>query len=149
MRNGFTLIEILTVVMIIFIVIGGAAFAVGGARSSANDNRRKADLAAIASGLEKYRSDCGAYPTESEFNAVAVGGNLTGNGSTPACTSGSVYINGKPGDLERPTRSYSYRLISSSKYVLCASLDAAPTPGMDTAMCASCGTPCNYVVQSP
>ncbi len=148
-KSGFTLIEVLVVVVIMGIILAGIAFAVRGARGNANDNRRKADLATIASGLEKYRSDCGVYPSESQFNGVAVGGNLAGDGSTPVCTATSIYISGKPGDLERPTRVYSYSLLPNSHYVLCASLEAAPTPTMNVGSCALCVTACNYVVTSP
>ncbi|OGM32513.1 hypothetical protein A2803_03560 [Candidatus Woesebacteria bacterium RIFCSPHIGHO2_01_FULL_44_21] len=148
MRKGFTLLEVLVVIVIIIIVFSAMAFALGGSRQQARDERRKADLALIASGLEKYRADCGVYPTAAYYNAVTTGANLVGNGSTPACTSASVYMDNKPGDPESPSRIYSYNLLSSASYALCASLDNVSS-AMDTSNCASCGIACNYITTNP
>lgn len=149
-RGGFTLLEILVVVVIIIIVFGAMAFGLGGARSSARDDRRKADLALVSSGLEKYRADCGVYPTTSQYNAVATGGDLTGDGSTPACTAASIYIDGKPNDPEGPTRVYAYTAgATGNSYNICASLEQPPSASMDTTACGTCGTACNYIVTNP
>lgn len=157
MKNqGFTLIELLTVVVIMVVLFSIVAFGASGARSSARDERRKADMALISSGLEKYRSDCGVYPPEDDFEAVAAGSNLTGNGSTPSCLSANVYIREMPDDPES-TKDYSYNLnASSTSYTLCASLEAAPIPPFSTADLASCtascgsgGVSCNYLIRNP
>lgn len=149
-RKGFTLLEVLVVVVIVAVIFAAMAFALGGARSNARDERRRADLAAIASGLEKYRADCGDYPTTSQYNGVAAGGDLTGDGSTPACTTSSVYIDGKPEDPERPARVYAYTAGATGRsYSLCASLEQPPSPPADTSACGSCGTACNYIVVNP
>lgn len=141
----------MVVVMVILFSI--VAFSAGGARSTARDDRRKADLAAISSGLERYRSDCGAYPTTSVFNAVASGASLIGSGATPACVTSNVYIRQKPSD---PDSSRSYRYVPNgthTAYILCSSLESAPVPTMppsDLSACGSCGSStCNYLIRNP
>lgn len=150
-KSGFTLIEVLTVVMIIGVIIGIIAFGLGGVRSSARDDRRKADMAELVSSLERFRADCGSYPTASEFNAVAAGGELRGNGSTPACRTTNVYISSKPADPD-PARTYSYSQ-SGVTYALCASLENPPPTPPDVSSCASCssspGIYCNYILRNP
>ena len=148
-KKGFTLIEVLTVVVILSIVSVAMAFAVNSARASVRDQRRKADLAKIASGFEKYRSDCGRYPTASQYNSVNTGGNLVGSGATPACRTSNIYIEDKPNDPQEPTRVYSYNPNpSGASYVLCASLEGG---GPAVSGCtASCGIQtCNYRVTNP
>lgn len=145
-KRGFTIVEILTVLVIVAIVLTIVAFGARGARSSARDERRRADLASIASSLEKYRSDCGFFPTTSIYNAVPAGSSLRGDGSTPACLNNNIYLSNKPGDLDA-SKSYSYTSTGQS-FVLCTSLETA-LPGMQTTGCGSCGsTACNYSVRS-
>lgn len=151
--RGFTLIELLTVVVVMIILFSIVAFSAGGARSSARDDRRKADLAAISSGLERYRSDCGAYPTTSVFDAVANGASLNGSGATPACVTSNIYIRQKPSDPDSARR-YSYvPNASQTAYILCAALESAPVPTMppsDLSACGSCGSSsCNYLIRNP
>ena len=152
-RKGFTFIEVLTVVIIASIVMLIVVLGAAGARSSARDDRRQADIASISSAIEKYRSDCGRYPTESQFNTAASSGSLRGNGSTPACTSGSIYTSTFSRDPQNPTRRYSYNVnASGSTYSLCASLEDAPVPGMSVGSCTNpCGSgnSCNYIVVNP
>lgn len=151
-KSGFTLIELLTVVVIMTTIFSIVAFSIGGARGSARDERRKADLAAISSGLEKYKSDCGTYPTASTFQGVLEGASLLGNGSTPSCLSGNVYIREMPYDPESPSKSYSYNPDASrNNYTLCAALESAPVPAMSAGCigASSCGSSCNYIVVNP
>lgn len=63
-RDGFTLMEILIVIVILGIVmtLGAGAYARSQLRS--RDNRRKSDLKNISIALEAYYNDKGQYPNE-------------------------------------------------------------------------------------
>jgi general secretion pathway protein G len=143
--RGFTLIELLIVMTIIGILAAISIFALTGARESARDARRKGDLEAIRSGLELFRSDCNEYP-----NSLSAGAQLVSAGTpTDSCPIvGNVYIEEVPDD-PLPGVDYPYSS-SATSYTLCAALEIAPEPAMDTTACGSCGTSvCNYIVVSP
>jgi type II secretion system protein G len=143
-RRGFTLIEALVVLVIMGIVMATVAFSMLSSRSSARDERRKADLAAISSALVKYRADCGKFLTLAEFNAIPAGGSLKGDGSTPSCLITNTYISNFPAD-PKTSNSYPYNLDATRGFQLCASLEAG---GNTVSGCNSCGsTPCNYAIK--
>jgi len=135
--TGFTLMELLIAIGIVGVLVGISSFAIRGAQSSARDGRRKADLETIAVALELYRADCGSYPS-------TLGSSITGN-----CPNSRVYLDSVPVD-PRPPRQYSYSL-NSGRIVLCASLEDAPIPPVNTAGCGSCGSgfACNWRVSKP
>ncbi len=136
MKKGFTLIELLVVISIIGILLALSIFGLQGARESARDSKRKADLELIRSGLEFYKSDCNAYP-------ASLGTSLVGSGSPASCD--GTYIAEVPTD-PLPDRNYSYAS-DGMTYTLCAALE--DSPGMDTTGCSSCGVTCNYKVTNP
>lgn len=142
MRNGFTLIELLVVISIIGILIALSIFGLLGARESSRDARRKADLELIRSGLEIYKSDCNVYP-------ASLGSSLVGSGSPATCATTNTYIASVPKDPLDPNRLYPYSRPTTTTYVLCASLEQAPSPAMDVTGCGSCVTTCNYKVTNP
>jgi general secretion pathway protein G len=66
MKNkGFTLIELLVVMTIIAILLGLSLVSLQGARKTARDGKRKAELEEIRSALEMCRTDSGSYPSGS------------------------------------------------------------------------------------
>jgi type II secretion system protein G len=71
-RNGFTLIELLVVITIIGILaaVGLASYRV--ANQKARDSRRQADIVAIQSALEAYRTTNGQYPDSTQYDATSV-----------------------------------------------------------------------------
>lgn len=60
--RGFTIIELLVVIAIIGILIGFSAINLAGVRQRGRDGQRKADLKAIQSAFELYRTDQRQYP---------------------------------------------------------------------------------------
>lgn len=151
-RKGFTLIELLVVISIIVILFGLSIFGLQGARKSARDAKRKADLESIRSALELFKSDCNVYPTVNagEFLPSPL---INTNVDVENCSADNVYMAAVPSDPDPDNRSYSYVNTSTdikNSYILCASLEQAPAPAMDTNGCGSCGSnSCNYIVSSP
>ncbi len=140
MKKGFTLIELLVVISIIGILLALSIFGLMGARESARDSKRKADLELVRSGIEIYRADCNVYP-------ISLGTSLTGDGSTTSCSVSNTYIAEVPEDQLSPTQNYRY-WSDGITYEICASLEG----GSGTETCggsSNCGTTCNYKVITP
>ena len=71
-QNGFTLIEMLVVIVIIMILAGIVIGAAKYAQTKAATSRAQAEIAAMETALESYKSDNGAYPrsTTTRLNPV-------------------------------------------------------------------------------
>lgn len=61
-QRGFTLIELMIVIVILGILMGTILPRLTGAQSRARDTARRADLSNIAQALEVYFADFGEYP---------------------------------------------------------------------------------------
>lgn len=148
--SGFTLIELLVVMAIIGVLAGISLFAMRGARESARDARRKADLEAIRSGLEIYRADCNYYPN----SMPSPGNQLTG--VTPCSpTTSNVYIQAVPDDQDSG-KNYIYVPLPSgcsnncTSFRLWAALEQPESLPSYCSSAPSCGSAsCNYCIVSP
>jgi len=61
-KSGFTIIELLVVVVVIGILAGITLVAYNGTQARSRDARRKTDVANIIKAMELYYSDNGQYP---------------------------------------------------------------------------------------
>jgi prepilin-type N-terminal cleavage/methylation domain-containing protein len=66
--KGFTLIEMLVVVLIIATLAAVALVSASSARLTARDAKRKADIRSIATALETYITQRGSFPTSPDYN---------------------------------------------------------------------------------
>lgn len=147
-KNGFTLVEILVVISIIGLLVAVSLFGVQGARVSARDSKRKADLEQIRSALELYKADCNDYPGASGSPPL-VPSPLVGDNTPTTCSSTNTYISGVPTD---PVSGNYYRYVpATTTYELWAYLENGSTPASYCSAAPSCGTSvtCNYCVENP
>jgi general secretion pathway protein G len=146
LQVGFTLIELLVVIAIIGIMVGLSAFSLQGARESARDAKRKADLELIRAGLELFKSDCGSYPTSASLGTSLKG---TACATNPSMAS-NTYISSVPGDPSTPTRKYIYDSTGATSYSICASLEqSSGSLACGSQAASSCLVNCNYVLTPP
>ncbi|MBU3957078.1 hypothetical protein KKI19_02285, partial [Patescibacteria group bacterium] len=117
----------------IAVLAGLALVSFQGARKTARDGKRKADLEQIRSALEMCYSDANSYP-------------LTGQISSSVTCGGKTYLIPTPVD---PSTSANYYYSSGgTTYTLCASLEIGG--GSVPSDCGSCGSSaCNYKVTNP
>lgn len=71
-RAGFTLLEMVIVLGIIAMIMGGAIFAMRGISSQAKPTQAKADINAFLSALSLYKLNKGRYPSSGEGLKVLV-----------------------------------------------------------------------------
>ena len=72
-RNGFTIVELLIVIVVIAILAAVSIVAYNGVQQRARDSNRKSDLSVIAKALQMYNIDNGNYAVSD------ADGNCTGN----------------------------------------------------------------------
>lgn len=65
-HRGFSLIEVMVVVVIIGLLAGAVALKVGGYMDTARANRAKSDIATIRNAIETYKLTQSRYPSNDE-----------------------------------------------------------------------------------
>ena len=101
-QSGFTIVELLIVIVVIGILAAITIVAFNGVQTRGYDSRRTNDVAGIKKALEMYKVDEGQYP-------AACGADNSG------CSVGALnsflvpkYIPSIPQDPKAPSRSYDY-----------------------------------------
>ncbi|MBY0316632.1 MAG: type II secretion system major pseudopilin GspG [Bdellovibrionales bacterium] len=82
-QRGFSLVEIMIVLVIIGTILGLVANRIFGARDRARDKQVKIMMQQITEALETYQGDCSAYPSTSQGLAALV----KAPSGEPACES--------------------------------------------------------------
>ena len=72
--QGFTIVELLIVIVVIGILAALVLNSFTGVQARARDTERRTDINAIATQLEVYYNDAGGYPTSAELTDDASGG---------------------------------------------------------------------------
>ena len=94
LEKGFTLVELLIVVVILGILAGIVVFAVGNLTDNAKNNACKADAASVETAAEAYKANSStlAYPTQMS-DLTGANGSLK---STPKAYDGAVVAGQTP-----------------------------------------------------
>lgn len=145
LKSGFTLIELLIAVSIIIILTTAAVTSYTTANKSSRDAKRKADLEALRSSLELFRSQNQKYVAGISNNWVDVATQL------PALETGN-YIDNLPSDPK--STPYLYKPTDSDAignhygYCLGAVVEIIPTISVPSA-CGTGATGYNYYLKNP
>lgn len=100
-QGGFTIVELLIVIVVIAILAAITIVAYNGIQQRARDSTRTSDIVSIQKALELYRADNGIYPSVGTDNS---GYNL----STLSAALVPTYINSIPNDPNTSLTNYQY-----------------------------------------
>lgn len=150
-QAGFTMVELLIVVVIIGIlsVIGLNNFI--SSQLKARDSQRKSDLATLSKALEMYFNDKNQYPADTNGEISDIDWGDTNGFVDNTITNGAIYLPKMPKDPS--LNKYFYDQIDASTYRLCALLEntkdrEAVTAGYSGTDCRGGTTECNYCISS-
>ncbi|MDB5168640.1 MAG: Type secretion system protein [Candidatus Saccharibacteria bacterium] len=98
-RRGFTIVELLIVIVVIGILAAITIVAYNGVQQRARDSKRTQDIAVIVKSLELYYIDNGKYPTSSGSTTINAGWSTTADASWANLASQlKTYANSLPSD---------------------------------------------------
>lgn len=121
-QSGFSLIELLIVIVIISILTALLAVSYTTIQRNARDTQRKSDLTAVAGVLERYYSEHSAYPSSNAGKIDCSGSGLEWGTDGVVC-GGKNYIRQLPSDPIGTTQ-YCYEATNSNqKYNLLANME--------------------------
>lgn len=142
-KKGFTLIELMIVIVILGVLMSTVLPKLTGAQGRARDTARMADLGNLSSALQVYMDDNGQYPGAVGTSECLTSGGVTGTaikaylkgsnimtdplktnavGATPTCSNGQYYY--------VPTAKNN---VAKSSYILCANTETYQKANTDFA----------------
>lgn len=111
-KRGFTLLELIIVMVILGILAGLISGNFISSLKKGRDAQRKSDLAQVKNALELFYEDKGTYPTF----ALSWGNKLCETQSAETCGTEKVYMQKLPKDPKDPAVSYSYGTDANGTY---------------------------------
>jgi len=98
-HNGFTIVELLIVIVVIGILAAITVVAYSGIQARARDSQRQSDIRMITKALELYYVDNNQYPAGSGSTVINASWSTTSDGSWPAlATALKPYLSRLPSD---------------------------------------------------
>lgn len=133
-NTGFTLVEILTVIVLAGILVIAAVISARAYRAKARDSLQKADLERVKTALYEYNFDTNCFPKEiPSCNEAFTFGNVTYLQLTPCKSDGTEF------GYEVPNGG------CPSSFKLLTNLEVTDDPSIKKVGCGSgCGDNCNY-----
>jgi len=97
-QDGFTLIEIMVVILILGLLATIVVQSLRGATDKAKRVKAQADISEIKTGLDRYYLDVGSYPTTEQGLGALVSAPSTGGSNIPANYETGGYLQSIPKD---------------------------------------------------
>ena len=97
-QDGFTLIEIMVVILILGLLATIVVQSLRGATDKAKRVKAQADISEIKTGLDRYYLDVGSYPNTDQGLAALVGGAQTASNGAPSNIEAGGYLQSIPKD---------------------------------------------------
>ena len=115
-RSGFTLLELIVVIVILGMLAGAVAPRVSQRIAAARDARRLQDVQAIRDAVEQYYLDNGAYPA-ANTNSTYGGWDVSHDGNFISVLTRGGYLRQDASDpLNTATHHYRYYVYSAGSY---------------------------------